>query len=1451
MIKKIILSISILFVILFYCNYALADQPGANFWTYNFSTGLLYLKDSINQLLIGGNTPQTNALLEVQGDINVTSGNDVCIDGGACLSTGGGGGGLSEITSVGDGTSLVADGSQGYIKSVVSSTLLDVTDNGNDITLTVSSSPTFGSVHATSGTSTITNLSVTSVISILGEYITNFTNYVRSLFTGGKGINISAGEITIDEAVDANWSGTHTFANPPVSTQQATTSLQLVNKQQLDTVATGYILKESVVAATTGAITTSTEQTIDGVSVVTGDRVLVKNQAQAWRNGIYVVSTGDWTRATDYDETSEVKAGTFCNVLMGTANGLKSFAQINIDPTINVDALTFTQLSASNVYNSANGISESSNVFSLGGTLIQNTSINQANYSFDFNLNGTGDFNVTDNGTPALTVDDSGKTTITNLVAGWLSATTSLDYWFNSSSTIKNIDLAGSSATGVLPITKGGTGKITANDALNALLPSQTGNTGKVLGSDGTNASWVTASSGDGASVTSTFANVKRLDWVANGAAYSTWTNMPTSSANFLMGSTTPESGTQYYKKFDLTNAFRFRTSRSLSVAGYAGSYIWLQYSTDRVNWYDAGTNDDCTLVGTGQIPCPWETLAVGARTDVYLRYRGFGGNDVIDPRFYSLTTEFAEYSSTEEDNATSTSNVVFVTSPTANQTWSNIPLLRSGTYYNGFGSVYHYQAATLYKVNKYRIVHTLVTSTNSVNNPISTMRIDAQYSYDKTNWFNLNSGVASPATSTGEVDISQNVNQTNYGNWVDVAEGGKGAVWLRFVGYGGNGTNDMLFRNLEIQFESDLVADFFDNNWEVSGGVLTPTTTIPITVSGVSSTYASTSYSIISTALTLFGQLITSFSELASNLTHNLLTGKQGGDGTNYYHSDQPINTTSSPSFSGLQVNGNSTTTGYSSLATTTMAFDSMVGNSNTNITFADFVMPTGGFLEGYKFPTIIGMDSQSPLTGLFTHNYFGILGSSDNGNSLVFLSTTTNRGAVIGYGDDSNYLLLSGIYSGLSNTYSQDLDNVILNSEELSLLSNSNNTALSFYVNDESISIAIESSTDRLLLSDADGGYDFEFGIDTEHISLTSYQFTDSSFLNNSKMAMISGYGYLSGTVLDNNAVIYGRTYDDNPKLLFGHESSTDLFVTTFIALDATTNAVYNNIIDSSGNLDSVLNYLIGTDYLTVASDNNPSLKFSDILGNLNGVIITYNTTTNVLSFNDATNYIFDDIVGIGTSTPSAQLDVYMASSTNLISQWVNDVGATIKFYANKIANFWNTLYINGNTNQVAVATTTPATGFALTVDGYANYRGIYAEIYSYEEPNASTTVTTAGTYYPITVWTNGISSGNDYATTSATGKIGIGKKGIYRVEHQASFSSNKVSDLHADVWVNGADVEKCAWRRDITLANNNGSAGATCLLSLNANDELEIRATSNDNNTVISWDHLNLNVNFISNQ
>jgi hypothetical protein len=100
--------------------------------------------------------------------------------------------------------------------------------------------------------------------------------------------------------------------------------------------------KQSVVVTTTGPIILNGSQRIDDIAVYAGDRVLVKNQADASQNGVYIVSGGNWIRAADADASLEVTPGMLVAVEQGTLNG-DSLWQLVTDGPINlgVTALQF------------------------------------------------------------------------------------------------------------------------------------------------------------------------------------------------------------------------------------------------------------------------------------------------------------------------------------------------------------------------------------------------------------------------------------------------------------------------------------------------------------------------------------------------------------------------------------------------------------------------------------------------------------------------------------------------------------------------------------------------------------------------------------------------------------------------------------------------------------------------------------------------------------------------------------------------------------------------------------------------------------------------------------------------------------------------------------------------------------------------------------------------------
>lgn len=114
---------------------------------------------------------------------------------------------------------------------------------------------------------------------------------------------------------------------------------------RLTGLSTSVAVKAPCRVATTANITLSGTQTIDGVAVVAEDRVLVKNQTNAYENGIYYVSALTWDRAEDLDSGDDVVNGTVVYVLSGTANANNWFVATLEDYPLDVgvDDLTWSQ----------------------------------------------------------------------------------------------------------------------------------------------------------------------------------------------------------------------------------------------------------------------------------------------------------------------------------------------------------------------------------------------------------------------------------------------------------------------------------------------------------------------------------------------------------------------------------------------------------------------------------------------------------------------------------------------------------------------------------------------------------------------------------------------------------------------------------------------------------------------------------------------------------------------------------------------------------------------------------------------------------------------------------------------------------------------------------------------------------------------------------------------------
>ena len=214
---------------------------------------------------------------------------------------------------------------------------------------------TLGSSSLNPGATTTDVAGLTSLdvddININGSTICN------SSLVSNLSINSATG------CVDFNGLQVANIATPVLDTDAA-------NKAYVDSARSGLDVKQSVKVATTGNIALSGTQTVDGVALSVGDRILVKDQTTASENGIYVVASSFWTRATDADADAEVTSGMFTFIEQGSVNSDTGFV-LTTDGTITVGStgLNFTLFSASGTLIAGNGLSKNGDTLEVNVAL--------------------------------------------------------------------------------------------------------------------------------------------------------------------------------------------------------------------------------------------------------------------------------------------------------------------------------------------------------------------------------------------------------------------------------------------------------------------------------------------------------------------------------------------------------------------------------------------------------------------------------------------------------------------------------------------------------------------------------------------------------------------------------------------------------------------------------------------------------------------------------------------------------------------------------------------------------------------------------------------------------------------------------------------------------------------------------------------------------------------------
>lgn len=392
----------------------------------------------------------------------------------------------------------------------------------------------------------------------------------------------------------------------------------LVNLSYVAAIAQGLIPKEACVAATATNITLIAPQTIDDVSVLAGDRVLVKDQTVGTQNGIYLCAASTWSRALDYNTSSEVQEGTFTFVSGGTANGGGQFVQMTIDPILGTNDLLFAQIGKISAYTGSNGIK-------LVGA--------------DFQVD-TSDTN------PALEVADNGLrviadgTTIERTASGLALASGSVtnDY-INALASISDSKLRTISSTN--KVTWGAVNKTGSllNDLGDVSVGAQTD--GQVLTWEADSSSWIPANvsaAGGGSGADTMVVPLTFLAFTDSGGGGSTWAGINATLSEMF--------NIEYRNriKMDLTNTLRYRILSNIVRNGYSGGYIKLRYSVDDgATWADLDTTPlTASLAARGYVTTEWADIVNEARGDVLLSFFGLntGTNGSASPVLGGLRIE-------------------------------------------------------------------------------------------------------------------------------------------------------------------------------------------------------------------------------------------------------------------------------------------------------------------------------------------------------------------------------------------------------------------------------------------------------------------------------------------------------------------------------------------------------------------------------------------------------------------------------------------------------------------------------------------------------------------------------------------------------------------------------------------------------------------------------------------
>ena len=399
-------------------------------------------------------------------------------------------------------------------------------------------------------------------------------------------------------------------ASPSDSTDVATKSYVDATKEGLD-------VKDSVRVATTANITIASDlnvgDTIDGVTLADGDRVLVKDQSSGSENGIYVAGATP-ARAADFDEDSEVTAGAFFFVEEGSTNADSGFV-VSTDGTITVDStsIAFTQFSGTGQIVAGDGLDKSGSTLSVN---VDDSTLEISSDTLQIKSTYAGQTSITTLGTITTGTWNGSTIAVAN---GGTGATSAADARTNLGlaigSDVQAYDAQLADIAGLTPTD----GNIIVGDGSNFVLESGATARASLGLTIGTDVQAYDAQLADVAGLTPTDGNIIIGDGsnftTESGATARTSLGLGTGDTPTFNGlnagsaaitsvadpSNAQDAATKAYVDSQIASANELGELSDVNITTPADGSLLL-YDTGNSNWIDAAMSGDATIADTGAI---------------------------------------------------------------------------------------------------------------------------------------------------------------------------------------------------------------------------------------------------------------------------------------------------------------------------------------------------------------------------------------------------------------------------------------------------------------------------------------------------------------------------------------------------------------------------------------------------------------------------------------------------------------------------------------------------------------------------------------------------------------------------------------------------------------------------------------------------------------------------------